>query len=280
MLTTLISLAVLAPSQEPLIHPAFVKTPEQFQEAWDLGIKECKKQSNLDRRLKDTRQTIGTYRTHLLRSEPSSFVYYIPPEIVAYYESFQAARSYTPEEKVTKLKEELIPGTKQTFGSVTFYTSITLMPMFNNGRVTRDANPRDLRDVRVVLKVGDRIIQPEGKQPGNLLESQGSGTSAYYMPRFAYSRTNTSATAQASGSGGYAYGTAKGTSTTVTAYQEYRENDYNWYHGDFMIQFKIVDAEGKPLITDKDKEMTLLVIYGESERKATYKLADLVSPFN
>ena len=29
------------------------------------------------------------------------------------------------------------------------------------------------------------------------------------------------------------------------------------------------------LIIDKDKEMTLIVVYGDNERKATFKLSDL-----
>ncbi len=284
MLTTLISMAALAtaPVQDPALHPAFVKSPTQLMKTWDLGVKESKKQSNLESRLKKTRKTIGTYRTSLLGgSEGSSFVYYIPPEASVYFESFNAAREYAPADKVDALKRELIPAELRSVGSVYFYTSITLMPMFAGayGTVSRHADPSDLKDVKVVLKVGDRIFQPEGGHPGNLLEKSGSGTNAFAVPRYQYSTTRSSASGSAYGSGGYAYGSASGTSTTVTTYREYHEEGWNWYFGDFMVSFKIVDENGKPLITDKDKEMTLLVIYGEAERKATYKLSDLIDPY-
>jgi hypothetical protein len=275
-------MAVLAPTQEPTINPAFVKTPTQLTKVWDLGIKESKKQSNLESRLKKTRKTIGTYRTSVLgASEGSSFVYYVPPELIVYFESYNAAREYAPADKVAELKRELIPERNQTIGTIYFYTSITLMPMFAGGygRVSRHADPNDLKDVKVVLKVGDRILQPEGGHPGNLLQSSGSATNSFVIPRYQYSTTTSSASGSAYGSGGYAYGTAYGKSTTVTTYHEYREEGWSWYHGDFFVGFKIVGEDGKPLINEKDKEMTLLVIYGESEREAKYKLADLVEPY-
>lgn len=282
MLTTLISIVVLAPAQEVKLHPAFIKSPTQLMKVWDKGVKDSKKQSNFDNTTKKTRKTIGTYRTSVLGdSEGSSFVYYLPPELTAYSEAFRTARAYAPTEEVDKLKREIIPAETRSLGSVHFYTTITLMPQFAGGygSISRHADPNDLKDVKVVLKIGDRILQPEGGHPGNLLESSGNERSSYSLPRYQYSTTNTSASASAYGSGGYAYGTANGTSTTVTTYHEYREEGYTWYHGDFLVRFKIVDEDGKPLITDKDKEMTLLVIYGESERKATYKLSDLIDPY-
>ena len=283
MLSVLVTALALVQSEGPRLNPAFIKTPEQFTKVWAKGEKDSKKKSNLNNTLNRMRRTIGTYRRSVLGdSEGTSFVYYIPPEILPYVDAFNSAHEYAPAEKVDELKAKAIPTSAQRFDTVYFYTTITLMPQFAGGygRISRYANPDDLKDVKVVLRVGkNKILQPIGGHPGNLLQSSGSATSAYELPQYTYSKTNSSASGSAYGSGGYAYGTATGTSTTVTTYHEYHEEGYDWYHGEFFVGFKIIDKDGKPLITDKDKDMTLLVIYGNSERQAKYKLSDLMNPY-
>jgi hypothetical protein len=108
-----------------------------------------------------------------------------------------------------------------------------------------------------------------------MLQRKESSLNQFSIPQYQYSTTNSYASGSAYGSGGYVYGSASGTSTTVSSYVEHFEQGYSWYQGEFRVEFRLRDEDGVPLITPKDKEFELLVIYGDNERKAKFKLSDL-----
>ena len=269
------------------IHPAFVKLPVHFTEAWKQGEKDVPKDGDAFSFLNKYRRGIGDISVGFT-SETVSFAWYLLPEWLAYYHGYEARRLYKSDEEIKDAKQISIPETPQIIDTISFVGVITLMPSFDlYGNVTRTANPKDLSDVRVVLKVGDRIIQPI-KQPDNLLQHQGREVYSIYVPRVQVNTSTTSGYYSGLSSWSSFWGagsssnfaTFSGTTTETSYYIERVEKGYTWYSGVFRVEFKIIDANGKPLITENDKEMTLIVIYGKNERHAKFKLQDLVNPLN
>lgn len=280
------------------IHPAFVKLPIHFSEAWKKGEQDAAQKRDMLSFINKYRRGIGDISVGF-SSETVSFAWYTPPEWLAYYNGYEARRLYKSEEELKPLKQLSLPNTPLVFDTLHFFGVITLLPSFGwmYGEVTRIADPNDLSDVRVVLKVGDRIIQPV-KQPGNLLQHQGQENYNIYVPRVQFNTSTT--TGYYIGSNSYSFsgsyydssswgrlwgsgsefnsGTFSSTTTNTSYYVERVEQGYTWYQGFFFAEFKIVDEKGRPLITEKDKEMTLIVIYGKNERHAKFNLSDLMNP--
>jgi hypothetical protein len=216
------------------------------------------------------RRGIGNIRVDRWGTQETvSWLWYIPPEAVAYFYGFQSKKQFWSDQEIQLKRSEVIPKETTTFGHLVVFGIITLMPSFGGayGTIDRHANPADLADVRIVLKVGERIIQPL-EQPGNLLQSEGTELNTVAIPRYEYS----TATASVYGSGGYANATV----TSTRSYYTYYAEGYKWYQGFFVAIFPLFDANGLPHITPSDKEIQFIVIYGANQRKATYKLGDLV----
>lgn len=294
--TTVLLLAVACCAQnDALIHPAFVKLPVHFTEAWNAGEQDAARKRDMNSFLNKFRRGIGNIST-AFGSQTVSFAWYIPPEYTAYYYGYEGKRLYKSEQEVNTSRQQSIPRTHLILDTVRFNGVITLWPSFGfYGLITRYPDPNDLRDVRVVLKVGEKILQPV-RQPGNLLQRQGQGVFNAFIPHF---QTNTSSTSgyysgnqmtyfsgvyRGSSFSGTSNSTSSGyfySSTTNTSYYVERiEQGFTWYQGFFSVEFKIFDDQGNPLITEKDKEMTLVVMYGGNERHAKFKLSDLINPLD
>jgi hypothetical protein len=278
MLSTLLTSHILIQGLvgQPELHPAFIKKPDQLAAAWKIGEEDARKKANPDSRLNKFRRGIGSIRTSVVASETVSWVWLIAPEFYPYFQAYQGVKQYKGESEMAPLKEKALPTKPVVIEGIFFYGYITLMPSFGAGygKIDRYADPNDLSDVRVVIKIGDRILQPVG-QPGSMLQRKESSLNQFSIPQYQYSTTNSYASGSAYGSGGYVYGSASGTSTTVSSYVEHFEQGYSWYQGEFRVEFRLRDEDGVPLITPKDKEFELLVIYGDNERKAKFKLSDL-----
>ncbi len=268
--------SVGTPGPQGELHAAFIKKPGQLARAWKVGEEDAKKKANPETRLNRFRRGIGSIRTSVVASETVSWVWFLPPEFYPYYEAYKGTKQYKGESEMAPIREKALPTKPVVIEGIHFYGFITLMPSFGAGygRIDRHANPNDLADVRVVLKVGERILQPAA-QPGNMLQRKESALNQFAIPQYQYSTTNSYASGSAYGSGGYVYGSASGRSTTVSSYVEHYEEGYKWYQGEFLVEFRLRDSDGKPLITPKDKEFELIVIYGNTERKAKFKLSEL-----
>lgn len=258
MIVTLLALAMTGH-----LHPAFtIKTADALK-AWETGWEAAPRKRDTNYILNRYKRGIGKIRTSILAQKTVSWLYYFPPEAIAFHYGFTSRKEYWPEEEVATFKKDLIPTEDYEMDSVTFAGVLSIYPSFGGfgGRKSRNADPTDLENVRAVLKVGDRIIQPR-EQPGNIMSSSGTGGSVFAVPRYSYT------TATATGAGGTIYGTAR------TYYTTYHTESYDWYEGIFWVTFDLFDDDG-PRITTEDKEMEVIVIYGANERKAKYKLADL-----
>jgi len=261
------------------LHPAFKKTPDVLQKAWDKGEADAPKLRDPLGQMNKFRRGIGKIRTAPLREETVSWVWLMPAETLNYFCGFDARKKYRAEDETAKLKEQLIPKTDVYQTSIELFGTISLYPSWGGryGSISRYANPRDLKDVRIVLQVGDRIYQPV-EQPGDLLAEHGTGASTFAMPHYDYSTARTTVNGSAYGSGGYAYGSATANTTIVRQYETLHEQGYDWYRGTFSAIFKLFDKDGNPILKKTDKEFTVIVVYGTNERKATFKLEDLEHP--
>jgi hypothetical protein len=255
---------------DPDLHPAFVVKPEEALRLWDLGFKEAAKKRDANFIFGRLRRGIGSIQTTPLGGrETVSFLRTWHITDLAYLEGFNAKKKYYTEELVAE-RQKLLTHPDMTVNpdAVVIDGLLTLMPSFGGayGRISRYADPHDFDDVRVVMKVGERVYQPL-QQPGCLPQDANMGSNEVSIPR----STTTTGTATAIGSGGWT--TATGTATTY--YRENREEGYSWFQGHFRAMFPLYDKSGKPTVRKDDKEMTIIVIYGANERKATYKLDDL-----
>jgi hypothetical protein len=263
-----------APAQrtvaDPDLHPSLVVKQEEVLRLWDLGFKEAAKKRDADFIFGRLRRGIGSIQTSPLGGrETVSFLWLWHITDLAYLEGFEAKKKYLPEDQIADRKKVIThPDVTTNPDGLVVTGLITLMPSFGGarGRINRHADPSDFDDVRVVMKVGERVYQPV-KQPGTLPQQARAGSNEISIPR----STTTVGTATATGPGGWA--TATGTATTY--YRENRRQGYSWYQGHFQAIFPLYDQDGKPTVRKDDKELTIIVIYGPNERKATYKLDEL-----
>jgi len=268
-------------AQDKLIHYAFVKLPAHFSEAWRKGEEDAKKKRKPEEIINRFRRGIGDIRTGIFSTETVSFAWYFPPETSVYYYSYEAKRLYKSEDEIRLLRDAFLNNDLYIVDTIYFAGVITLMPSFGlYGAVVRQADPDDLKNVRVVLKVGDRIYQPR-KQPENILQYQGQESYSILIPQVQSTNTYRSGTfsfMDYSGYGSFGFGSYGQTETATSFYVERVEGGYKWYQGYFQVAFDLFDKSGNPIITADDKEITLIVIYGNNERQAKYKLDDLFNP--
>ncbi len=178
-----------------------------------------------------------------------------------------ARKQYWGDEETAKSRWQFKEEAYQKPYYLFFYGEIHELPGFGGpyGRMDKPADIRDLMDVRVVLKVGEKIYQPL-QHPGDLTISKGEGVNYFSFPVTTFGKAET-----------YVWG--KG--NVVTNYQELtfqrEQENYIYYSGTFAVAFELYDKKGKPIITKKDKEFTVIVIQRSHEAKATYNLEEWAS---
>ena len=140
------------------------------------------------------------------------------------------------------------------------------------------ADEDNLTDVRCVIKVGDRVIQPL-EQPGDISTSRSDMVDTYAVPVTTYINGNSNESASVFGPGGMVFGTSNvQTSYTVTNWTQ-GETPYSIYRGKFTAVFPLRDEYGKALIRPSDKEIQFLVIMKRKEIKTKFPLNDWVDAF-
>lgn len=270
----------LALGRQDAIHPAFLITKPDVDSAWTRGYEAGKKRKDLLGSLKFAERQIDSYHVSMIAKQGCSWAWFVHPKMLVYARGFDAGKQYWSQSEIDTTRAELAKFADGEPSFVGFYVSLTEMPSFDAayGRLSRYANPDNLTDVRCVLKVGDRIIQPT-VQPGNLTLSKSDNVSIYSIPNTAYISGSSTTTAHAYGSGGYAYGNASSSSSyTVTTYSQ-GADPYSTYSGAFYVLFPLRDESGKAQITPSDKEVELVVIKKSRELHAKYKLNDWLKAF-
>lgn len=263
------------------LHPAFKKSAADLQAAWDKGEADAPKHRDASAQFNKFRKGIGNIRISTLRHETVSWLWILPPENYNYYYAFDSKKKYRAEEEIKERKEQFIPKNDVVQTTLEVYAELGIYPSFGRayGRISRHANPNDLKDVRVVLQVGDKIYQPV-QQPGDLTAEQGVGSNVSYIPQYEYASARSTGNATYYNRQGQQIGsaTAWGNTSMTRQYTSMQREGYNWYRGDFSAAFRLFDKDGNPILKKSDTEFTIIVVYGTNERKATYKLKDLEKP--
>lgn len=205
----------------------------------------------------DFQRGIGSVRRTSFAHETVSYINLRWVAVAAYIQGFNCRKTYLPDDETARDRERFaaIAGMSDT---VVFTGILRICPSFgSHGRVVRRANPDDLRDVRVVLKVGDRIYQPE-EQPGTLAAGTETGENVVEVP----ARSSTTVY----NSAGQAVASARSYYSTEVI------EGYRWYTGHFAVEFRVFDKDGSARITSQDKDLEAIVMYGPNERHATFSL--------
>lgn len=262
------------------IAPGLDVSEEILLAAWDKGYADAQRTRNLDGAMNFAKRGIGKIRTSPLREETVSWLYFFHPKLLAYAEGFRARKQYWDDKEKQASRDWLTEMGRAKPRVIMFYGYLAVMPSFGGpgGTIDRRANPRDLEDVRVVLKVGDRIIQPL-QQPGNVMQSAGTSTSEYARPNLIYGSSRTTSSGTASGPERHVFASGNAHTTFELHTIERGSQSYDWYLGEFFVAFKIYDEDGKPLIGENEKEIHVTVVQYHGERTAKYKLDEWLKAF-
>jgi hypothetical protein len=247
-----------------------------FSKAWELGLADAEKRRPIDDRANRFRRGIGKIRTAPLEEETVSWLYCVLPEWDAYVAGHTTRSKYLSAEESARLKDLAMPRQDYQMNKLAFFGWVSIWPSFGGayGKIDRYADPRDLSDVRVVMKVGENIYQPDA-HPGDIQKSSGSSLSSLAIPTYDTTTSRTTASGTAVGPGGAATVSGSSKTTTTTAYIVHRNEEYNWYQGAFAVDFALFNADGTPRILPHHKDIEIIVLYGPNERKAKFSLADL-----
>lgn len=243
------------------LHPALRITQPELEQLWDRGYKDAEKKPDPKGYLKPIHRELESIRGR----GAVSWAWLMNPEMLTYMDGFYARKQYLPEdEKASNRTKSIESGPGQR--TLRFSGLLSAYPAFGRGgTVSRMAKTSDLENVRVVLKIGERIYQPT-RQPGKLQAQLGRATNIVEVTDFS--------TAYIPGEKNRYGKQEKGTTATVTTTSNLSEG-YAFYEAQFQAEFDLFERDGTPRIGTKEKEFTLIVIYGEKEKRAIYKLADL-----
>lgn len=270
----------VSPQLEPL-HPALKISSDTFEKIWNKALADGQKKKGKDAGYDKMRRQIDSYHVSVLAKEACSWVYWMHPRGMIQMTANEAGQKYWPEADILSAKKELAGYSDHELAYLGFYFDLNSMPSFAGGygRISRYANPDKLKDVRCVLKVGDRILQPE-QQPGNITTSAKERVNFYSIPVTTYVRGTSSTSATAYGSGGtYATGTSHTRSSYQVTSHKSGSDDYTVYSGQATVLFATRDKDGKPLITPKDKTIEIKLVSDDGEVKTTYRLDDWTKAF-
>lgn len=275
---TAIALVSLASMRLNALHPSFVVSQSSFDHIWTRAVEDGKKRRDPNKGFNLARKVIDTYHTGPIGKDDCAWAYLIHPKLLIRFTGYQASSQYWPQQEVDQAKQALTQLVGKQPSYIEFLVDISEMPSFQGayGTLSRHANPDNLKDIRCVLKVGDRILQPTS-QPGDITVSRRDSINFFLYPQTTFVRGSTSSTTTFVGSGGFgAASTSAATSYQVTTYGA-GEEAFSVYSGQFIVRFPLIDSDGVPTVKDSDKEMQLLVVKRSAELKASYKLADWIS---
>lgn len=275
-----VGIAFVNVADEP-VHPAFTLSTSAFESVWTKGWQEGQKKRNTKSAIAKFERQIDSYHVSPARKSPCSWALLLHPKLQIFAKANQAALQYWPEAEVQKAKDEMKVFADSEQQYLGFYITINEMPSFAGAYSTmsRKADPDNLKDVRCVLKVGDKIIQPL-KQPGDLTASRSDQISYYSIPSTVYVNGKTNSSATANGSNG-SWATATGSSTSSYSVTSYNTGSqpYSSYHSEFIVLFPLRDKDGKPLVTPQDKDLEIKVIKKSGENKTTFRLDEWAKAF-
>lgn len=265
-----IALIALARQTGPQPHPAFMVTSNVIKEVFEKGQADAKKYRGVNEMLMKFGRGIGSVRLNAMGSKQTvSYLWAFPPQFKAYGNGVMSKKQFWSDQQIQDKFTEWLKDGDHPAEKLHCEGIIRLYPSFGAGygKIDRRADPADLSDVRVVLQVGDKIYQPEA-QPGKLEAASGTAANVVTTPESSSSTTDVSV----HGTGGYANATA----TTTNVYYTHTTENYDWYEGNFKVDFPLKNEDGTYRITDADKSIEIIVVYGSNERHVKYDLKDFL----
>ncbi len=258
VLTTIIASLSLLQASQSALPPAL----QIDQSAWDRmyakGFDDADHRRKLESMSDKFKRGIGKIRTAPLREETVSWLWYVDPMIQAYASGWNARHLFMSDEEVRKMKAQAYEAISKGRKHLYFNGVLNILPSFGGpgGRIDHRSTPEELKGVRIVLQIADRIYQPQ-RQPGDLEQKANIGENDRVD-------TETSSTYSSWGS-------------ATSYYQVLRTQKFDYYQGVFNVVFDLFDADGTPRVKSGDKVITAIVIYGPNERKAVYNIDDFLA---
>lgn len=249
------------------LHPALRIDSDTAEAIFEKGLANAQSSRDNSQVMQRFRKGIGGVTKNAFGTKDTvSFLWAYTYDAYAFNWGFQSRKKYFAKDKITNIRENIRYGAPKA-DHFLVAGHLTLLPSRRGfyGQLSRMANPKDLEDVRVVMKVGDEIYEPD-HQPGYALTQSGSGTNEFSTPQ--HQQTQSNATVNTPN------GTASVNVTSTTTYTITHAQNFQWYAGDFTMQFSYFNKDNTPRIHPSDKEVTFIVIYGANERKAVYRLED------
>jgi hypothetical protein len=274
MLTALIALGGI---QTATLHPAFALDRPVLDAAYDLGREEAKKKMKFEEIVRKYCVDLGRVRAPGPGwTAPYAFI--LLPHVAQEINGWQDQHNYTDRAARDAAADESQKTLDPKDRHVWFVADLYAWPGINeyDNSINRAANERDVRDVKFVLLIDGDESHPlhPGAKPTETGATRYDGTVTIPEYRTVYGTSNTNASAV--GSGGWAR--ANATTTSTVNYVDFSVSGYSAYQATYRLMFSITDKDGKPLVTDKTKELTLIVVRENGEHRAKFRLANYTPP--
>lgn len=261
--------------------PSFLKISDSsFDQIWDKGLFDGVKRKTDPNTQKLSLRIIDRYWISLAEKAPCSWARFLHPRLLIRQISWDAGSQYWTDDEANQAKGNLRSRAKEEPKYLAFSIILNEMPSFYAayGALSRHADPKNLTDVRCVLKVGDKVIQPSS-QPGDLTVTRTDSVNEFTRPSMAYITGELRGNSTRTGNEGYLYTRSNTKVSYIVESMTSGSERYSTYKGEFIVLFPLRNDKGDLNILESDKEIKLLVIKKSAELSATYKLSDWVRAF-
>ncbi len=236
-----------------VLNQALAPSRQELERVWQVGYERAGKESDLKSALRLAQQGIGTFDTGFHR-RTVSWLTFEHPRLTAFRAGFTARKARRSEADPQIPDGQLTDLANGRLRRLTFHADIGVYPTVLGQRVVRGAHPEDLKDTRVVLRVGDRTYEPVS-QPGDVaVQAKRGHFHSTPFPPYTGRRPHENITLP----------------TQV---------GYTWYQAQFDFAFDLYDPDGTPRITDRDTEFTITITSRRGNRHATYRLSEWLTAY-
>ena len=245
-------------------HPAFLYSPQLAETVFENGYADGPKTKNIDTIWNPLTKGIGDIHQGMF-GQTVSYMWAFPWQVAVYEKGLRACKEKWSSDQIDRYLYE-IKSQNQSKDRIAFRADIRLQPSLDdNGAITREADPSDLANVRVFLRVENREYLPL-QQPGHVEVAFMQGTTDVTIPgetttteRIVVDRKEKKRTKK----------------TTETKAEDTHETvEYTWYRATFDFWFDLRNEDRTYRINPSDKEIDIVIFYGENERHAKFNLDD------
>jgi hypothetical protein len=249
ILTSCFAVHQATPKQFGGLHPALQVDSVKAVAVFDKGYKDADKYKDL-----------WKAETAFYRDSAKSYMIVDCLQYSAYKAGFNAKKQYLVDAELKAKRDE--------FASCPPMDTLSVRGILSGPPDSGTVSTQDGKDtyampgVRAVLKVGEKVFQPRA-QPGELLAEYKS-----YDYTSVESGSRTVTTSIPNGDGSY-----HDQQTVVPTTNSVRHADA-WLEAPYTVAFDLFNEDGTPRITPSDKEITLILILGTTQKQFKFKTGD------